>query len=203
MSLVRYEHRSPAAVLTLARADKRNALSRALIADLNAAVRRAADDKDVRCVIFTGDGPAFCAGMDLDELRSTLTADAETIWSDQPRRGCMRFQKVVRLQHVVHRDAFSDADDKRQAGIRCFHDRISRERRRHINHRGIRSRFTNRIRDRVENRNPLVHAAALARRHTAYDVRSIFNHLFCMKRALFARNALHDEACIFINQNAQ
>jgi len=85
MSLVRYEIRPPAAVLTLMRADKRNALSRALIADLDAAVRRAADDAAARCVIITGDGPAFCAGMDLDELRSTVTANAEVIWADAQR----------------------------------------------------------------------------------------------------------------------
>lgn len=85
MSLVRYDLRPPAAVLTLARADKRNALSRALIADLGAAVRRAADDPAARCVVITGEGPAFCAGMDLEELRSTVTADAETIWADAQR----------------------------------------------------------------------------------------------------------------------
>src|SRR5262245_63078460 len=82
MSLVRYEIRPPAAVLTLARADKRNALSRAVIADLAAAVRRAADDPAARCVIVTGDGPAFCAGMGLDELRATLTASSDVIWGD-------------------------------------------------------------------------------------------------------------------------
>src|SRR5262249_35039900 len=59
--------------------------SRALIAALDAAVRRAADDPAVRCVILTGEGPAFCAGMDLDELRSTVTADAEVIWVDAQR----------------------------------------------------------------------------------------------------------------------
>ena len=85
MSLVRYDLRPPAAVLTLMRADKRNALSRALIADLDAAVRRAADDPAARCVIVTGDGPAFCAGMDLDELRASLTSDAEVIWADAQR----------------------------------------------------------------------------------------------------------------------
>ena len=84
-NLVRYELRPPAAVLTLARADKRNALSRQLIADLDAAVGRAADDPAARCVILTGQGPAFCAGMDLDELRSTVTADAEVIWADAQR----------------------------------------------------------------------------------------------------------------------
>jgi methylglutaconyl-CoA hydratase len=85
MSLVRYDLRPPAAVLTLMRADKRNALSRTLIADLDAGVRRAAADPAARCVIITGDGPAFCAGMDLDELRSSLTAEAEVIWADAQR----------------------------------------------------------------------------------------------------------------------
>jgi methylglutaconyl-CoA hydratase len=72
-------------VLTLMRADKRNALSRALIADLDAAVRRASADAAARCVIITGDGTAFCAGMDLDELRSTVTADENVIWADAQR----------------------------------------------------------------------------------------------------------------------
>lgn len=85
MSLVRYELRSPAAILTLCRADKRNALSRALITDIDAAVSRAASDSAARCVIITGDGPAFCAGMDLEELRSSLTADADVIWGDAQR----------------------------------------------------------------------------------------------------------------------
>ena len=85
MSLVRYDLRPPAAVLTLMRADKRNALSRALIADLGAGVRQASDDPAARCVIVTGDGPAFCAGMDLDELRASLSADAEVIWADAQR----------------------------------------------------------------------------------------------------------------------
>ncbi len=83
--LIRYESRGPAVVLTLNRPDKRNALSRALIADLTAAVIRAGDDPAARCVILTGAGSAFCAGMDLDELRSTLTADAEVIWDDAIR----------------------------------------------------------------------------------------------------------------------
>jgi methylglutaconyl-CoA hydratase len=83
--LVRYEIRPPAAILTLARAEKRNALSGALIANLDAAVRRAAADPKARSVILTGDGPAFCAGMDLDELRSTLTEDDKVIWADAQR----------------------------------------------------------------------------------------------------------------------
>lgn len=82
VDLVRYELRPPAAVLTIDRPDKRNALSRALIAELADAFRRAANDPAARCVILTGNGPAFCAGMDLDELRGTLGDDADKVWDD-------------------------------------------------------------------------------------------------------------------------
>ena len=80
--LVQYTHRGPAAVITLNRPDRRNALSRALIAGLADAFRRAAADPAARCVILTGAGTAFCAGMDLDELRGTLGADADKVWND-------------------------------------------------------------------------------------------------------------------------
>ncbi len=82
--LVRYSHLGPAAVLSLNRPDKRNALSRGLIAALTEAVRRAAADPLARCVILTGEGTAFCAGMDLDELRGTVenAAEAELVWDD-------------------------------------------------------------------------------------------------------------------------
>jgi methylglutaconyl-CoA hydratase len=87
MSLVRYELQGPAAVLTLDRADRRNALSRALIADLDAAVARANDDPAARAIIVTGAGPVFCAGMDLAELQESLNASAEEspVWDDALR----------------------------------------------------------------------------------------------------------------------
>lgn len=82
--LVSYTPRGPAAVITITRPDKRNALSRALIAALTDAFHRAAADPAARCVILTGSGPAFCAGMDLDELRGTIenASDAELVWDD-------------------------------------------------------------------------------------------------------------------------
>ncbi|HTU19475.1 MAG TPA: enoyl-CoA hydratase-related protein [Gemmataceae bacterium] len=72
--LVRYEGHPPAVVLTMNRPDRRNALSRDLIAALRAAFQRARDDAAARCVILTGAGNAFCAGMDLAELQESLTA---------------------------------------------------------------------------------------------------------------------------------
>ncbi len=58
------------ATLTLNRPQARNALSRALIAELHAALRAIAGDKAVRVVVLAANGPAFCAGHDMRELRA-------------------------------------------------------------------------------------------------------------------------------------
>ncbi|MFO0823639.1 MAG: enoyl-CoA hydratase-related protein [Gemmataceae bacterium] len=80
--IVQYTHRGSAAVITINRPDRRNALSRALIADLTEAFLRASTDPDARSVILTGTGSAFCAGMDLDELRGTIGDEADKVWDD-------------------------------------------------------------------------------------------------------------------------
>ncbi len=52
-------------VLTLDRPERRNALSSALQADLVEELLACATDPQVRAVVLTGNGPAFCAGFDL------------------------------------------------------------------------------------------------------------------------------------------
>jgi methylglutaconyl-CoA hydratase len=86
-SLVLSESRPPALVLTLNRPDRRNALSRALIAALTDAFQRARDAAAVRCVILTGAGSSFCAGMDLAELQETVEHgdEADAVWDDALR----------------------------------------------------------------------------------------------------------------------
>jgi methylglutaconyl-CoA hydratase len=85
--LIHYETRPPAVLITMNRADKRNALSRALIEGLTTAFERVRDDKAARCAILTGAGPVFCAGMDLAELQESLTAPKEQspVWDDALR----------------------------------------------------------------------------------------------------------------------
>ncbi|WP_405184683.1 enoyl-CoA hydratase family protein [Streptomyces albidoflavus] len=51
--------------LTLDRPEQRNALSDALVAELDAALERAGADPDVRAVQLTHTGTTFCAGADL------------------------------------------------------------------------------------------------------------------------------------------
>jgi methylglutaconyl-CoA hydratase len=78
---------SGAAVLTLNRADKRNALSRGLIDAMAGAFTRAAGDAAVRSVILTGAGPVFCSGMDLAELQESLgkALGESPVWDDSLR----------------------------------------------------------------------------------------------------------------------
>jgi methylglutaconyl-CoA hydratase len=57
--------------ITLNRPDKRNAISFQLIADLMAALD-AVERAESQVLIITGAGNAFCAGLDLDELKGLL-----------------------------------------------------------------------------------------------------------------------------------
>lgn len=67
--LVLAERDGPILVLTLNRADKRNALSAALRRDLIAALARDRDDASTRAVVLRGAGDkAFAAGADVEEL---------------------------------------------------------------------------------------------------------------------------------------
>lgn len=58
------------ATLTLNQPDKRNAMSEEMTNAFPGFVRQIADHKDVRAVIVTGTGSAFCAGGDLDFLHT-------------------------------------------------------------------------------------------------------------------------------------
>jgi enoyl-CoA hydratase/carnithine racemase len=57
--------------LILNRPDKRNALSRSLVAELQQALGDLHLERRVRAVVLTGAGSAFCAGMDLAEMHAT------------------------------------------------------------------------------------------------------------------------------------
>jgi methylglutaconyl-CoA hydratase len=79
-SLVLHEHHGPIAVLTLNRPEKRNALSRALVAELGDAIDRLGANPTLRALILTGHGPTFCAGMDLKESSDLAgTTEAEKL----------------------------------------------------------------------------------------------------------------------------
>jgi len=55
--------------ITLSRPEVRNAFNDAVIAELKNAFLSVAQDARVRCVVLAAEGPAFCAGADLNWMR--------------------------------------------------------------------------------------------------------------------------------------
>jgi methylglutaconyl-CoA hydratase len=71
----------PSGTIVLNRPEKRNALSRQMMADLAQALDDFHQERKVRAVILTGAGTAFCAGMDLGEMQQTSQQpDALSQW---------------------------------------------------------------------------------------------------------------------------
>ncbi len=57
------------ATLTFNRPEVRNAFNDQMAEEVQAALKSAERDEQVRCVVLTGTGPGFCAGQDLTALR--------------------------------------------------------------------------------------------------------------------------------------
>ena len=58
---IRYDVDGDVGIITISRPAARNALTRTTYAELEAAVRTATE----RCLVITGDDPAFCSGDDV------------------------------------------------------------------------------------------------------------------------------------------
>ena len=71
---VLYEVSDHIATITLNAPERMNTISRAMLNELSAALLRANEDVAVRCVILTGAGRAFCAGLDLREAKPGNTS---------------------------------------------------------------------------------------------------------------------------------
>ncbi|MEA2221608.1 MAG: 2-(1,2-epoxy,2-dihydrophenyl)acetyl-CoA isomerase, partial [Solirubrobacteraceae bacterium] len=83
-SLVLLENRGAVRHVVLNRPEKRNALNTELILELGEALRAAAADVGVRCVIVRGAGTMFSSGMDAGDLEA-IARDPERLrdWREQ------------------------------------------------------------------------------------------------------------------------
>jgi len=86
--------------LTLNRPERKNSVSPELRDELIAALDEARSDEEVRCIVITGSGDAFCAGVDLS--RSKVTSGAAKGEQTRPDLRAIReamkrgFQRVIR-----------------------------------------------------------------------------------------------------------
>ena len=83
--------------ITLDRPDAMNALSAQLLAELLQCLERVEADRDVRVMVLTGAGQAFCAGGDLKGLRSALDDGQSGAFFDLLRLGQRVMQRLESL----------------------------------------------------------------------------------------------------------
>lgn len=96
---LKLNHEGEVAIITLARPEKRNAISTQMIDELLAAFHKI-DESATRVVIITGEGKAFCAGMDLEGLRSIAQQSKREHFEDSRRMAAM-FYKIYSFRKPV------------------------------------------------------------------------------------------------------
>ena len=85
-----YEHpirtgEGPVATVTLKRPEARNALNAALVGEVTRCFEELAEDEGVRVVVLAGEGPTFCAGADVGDMRDTAGFSYEENLEDTRR----------------------------------------------------------------------------------------------------------------------
>jgi methylglutaconyl-CoA hydratase len=95
-----YSVQSRTALITLARPEKRNALDDTMVTELTAAFSAAARDPSVKVISLRAEGPAFCAGADLEYLKRIASYDLEEHRADA-RRLASLFRLVYELRKPV------------------------------------------------------------------------------------------------------
>ncbi|MDT9026063.1 enoyl-CoA hydratase-related protein [Rossellomorea yichunensis] len=69
---IKYEVKNNVAWITLNRPDKLNAFIRQLNLEIQKAVKDSSRNEEVRAIVITGEGRAFCSGQDLSEVDESM-----------------------------------------------------------------------------------------------------------------------------------
>ncbi len=93
---VEIERRPGMLILTLARPDRRNCLSEAMLGALQSAIDKASEDKGVRAVVLAAKGGVFCSGHDLRELTARRAdADGGRSYHELIMRTCAKLMRSI------------------------------------------------------------------------------------------------------------
>lgn len=100
MKYIEYSIKNRKASIVLNRPEKRNALSRELVAELKEAFQLAEDDDQVKVVVLKANGEAFCAGADLAYLQQLQKFSHEENLADSNHLKEL-FHQIYTLKKVV------------------------------------------------------------------------------------------------------
>jgi hypothetical protein len=159
---LRYEVKDHIATITLNRPDQLNSFNGQMAQELRAVWDVTDRDDDVRCVIVTGEGRAFCAGADLSGGNAFRARDGDAASTKVNRDGAglvtLRIFESLKLREP-------EAGDRRRewrGGWRWAHDDLANGYPHRVNRCALRD-GVHAARDRSRGRVILLHAAARRR----------------------------------------
>ena len=94
---VTFERKGFIGTVTLRRPEKRNALNYALWLSLSEAMKKAAQDREVRVILLKGEGDSFCSGLDLSPANEVIRLLSEKASAEQKMR---LFALIKRIQSI-------------------------------------------------------------------------------------------------------
>ncbi len=92
------ERRGAVLILTMNRPERRNAFTRPMLATMQEVLAQAAEDPEVRVVVLTGAGGAFCAGGDVKAMNEEANQDLSFY---EQRKSLRTRMEVSRLLHEM------------------------------------------------------------------------------------------------------
>ncbi|WP_233200133.1 enoyl-CoA hydratase/isomerase family protein [Blastopirellula marina] len=100
--IVLVKKHAPLGTIILNRPEKRNALSKVMIEELEQALRDLHGEKSVRAIVITGAGSAFCSGLDLAEMHAAVGEDdAFERWREDVVRLRDLFEQILRFPKPI------------------------------------------------------------------------------------------------------
>ena len=88
--MIKFEKREHIAIITLNRPDVLNSFNREMALSMQSCLDDCEKDEEVRAILITGEGRAFCAGQDLAEAIAEDAPTIDTIVRENTQSDCVK-----------------------------------------------------------------------------------------------------------------